>query len=114
MLSLLKELSVFKTLDEEYQAGAKGPTESEAHRERERRRLAIKQRCTSSPPRAKGVFHKGSSGLLESHRCVPGLAVGPWGLMVSIDQTQIFIASDNCVGLDIDRSTCQREAFDYA
>ena len=43
MLSLLKELSVFKTLDEEYQAGAKGPMESEAHRERERRRLAIKQ-----------------------------------------------------------------------
>ncbi len=43
MLSLLKELSVFKALDQEYQAGAKGPTESEAHSERERRRLAIKQ-----------------------------------------------------------------------
>ena len=26
--------------------------------------------------------------------------------MVSIDQTQISIPSDNCVGLDIDRSTC--------
>jgi hypothetical protein len=43
MLSLLKELSVFKALDEEYQAGAKDPAESEAHREREQRRLAIKQ-----------------------------------------------------------------------
>jgi hypothetical protein len=43
ILSLLKGLSVFRALDEEYQAGAKGPTESEAHRERERRRPAIKQ-----------------------------------------------------------------------
>jgi hypothetical protein len=43
MLSLLKELSVFKALDEDYQAGPKGSVEIEAHEERERRRLEIKQ-----------------------------------------------------------------------
>ena len=43
MLNLLKELSVYKTLDEEYITGAKGEVETEAYEERERRRLEIKQ-----------------------------------------------------------------------
>ncbi|MGB8768242.1 MAG: hypothetical protein WCC92_01400 [Candidatus Korobacteraceae bacterium] len=42
MLSLLKELSVFKALDEGYQAGPKSRVEIEAHEERERRRREIK------------------------------------------------------------------------
>ena len=43
MLSLLKELSVYRTLDEEHIAGAKGGVEFAAFEERERRRLEIKQ-----------------------------------------------------------------------
>ena len=43
MLNLLKELSVYKTLDEEYITRAKGGVETEAYEERERRRLEIKQ-----------------------------------------------------------------------
>ncbi len=43
MLSLLKELSVYKAMDEEYMAGDKGQIESNAHDDRERRRLEIKQ-----------------------------------------------------------------------
>jgi len=43
MLSLLKELSVYKAMDEEYRAGARGRLESEAYEERERRRLKITQ-----------------------------------------------------------------------
>ena len=42
MLSLLKELAVYKTMDEDYEAGAKGRVEAEAYQERERRRLEIK------------------------------------------------------------------------
>ena len=38
MLSLLKELSVYKAMDEEYNAGARGRLESEGYEERERRR----------------------------------------------------------------------------
>lgn len=43
MLSLLKELSVYKAMDEDYIAGAKDPVEAEAYQERERRRQEIKQ-----------------------------------------------------------------------
>ena len=43
MLTLLKELSVYKALDGDYEAGAKGEAETEAHEERERRRQEIKQ-----------------------------------------------------------------------
>ena len=43
MLSLIKELSVYKAMDEEYRAGAKGRLESEAYDEREQRRLKITQ-----------------------------------------------------------------------
>ncbi|MFZ0914421.1 MAG: hypothetical protein WBQ76_08910 [Candidatus Korobacteraceae bacterium] len=43
MLGLLKELSVFKTMDEDYSAGPKGPVETEAYEMRERRRQEIKQ-----------------------------------------------------------------------
>jgi hypothetical protein len=42
MLSLLKELSVYRTLDEEYVAGDKGGAQATAFEERERRRLEIK------------------------------------------------------------------------
>lgn len=43
MLSLLNELSVYKSMDEEYKAGAAGRTEVEAYEARQRRRLEIKQ-----------------------------------------------------------------------
>jgi len=43
MLSLLKELSVYRVMEEEYGAGAKGRMESEAYEQRERRRQEIKQ-----------------------------------------------------------------------
>jgi iron-sulfur cluster repair protein YtfE (RIC family) len=43
MLGLLKELSVFKTMDEDYSAGPKGRVETAAYEERERRRQEIKQ-----------------------------------------------------------------------
>jgi hypothetical protein len=44
MLSLLKELSVYRAMDEEYRAGARERLESEAYDERERRRLKITQK----------------------------------------------------------------------
>jgi hypothetical protein len=43
MLTLLKELSVYKAMDEDYQAGPKGRAETEAYEERERRCQEIKQ-----------------------------------------------------------------------
>jgi hypothetical protein len=43
MLGLLKELSVFKAMDEDYTAGSKGHVETDAHEERERRKQEIKQ-----------------------------------------------------------------------
>ena len=43
MLTLLKELSVYKALDGAYNAGPKGRAEIEAYEERERRRQGIKQ-----------------------------------------------------------------------
>ena len=42
MMGLLKELSVYKALDEDYCAGPKGRVETEAHEERERRRREVK------------------------------------------------------------------------
>jgi hypothetical protein len=47
MLSLLKELSVYNAMDEDYKAGAKGRIESEACEQRERRRQEIKQEMHS-------------------------------------------------------------------
>jgi hypothetical protein len=44
MLGLLKELSVYNAMDEDYGGGAKGPVETEAFEERERRRQEIKQK----------------------------------------------------------------------
>ena len=43
MLILLKELSVYKVMDEDYGAGLKGRVEAKAYKERERRRQEIKQ-----------------------------------------------------------------------
>jgi len=43
MLTLLKELSVYKALDGGYEAGPKSRAETEAYEERERRRQDIKQ-----------------------------------------------------------------------
>jgi hypothetical protein len=43
MLHLLKELSVYKAMDEDYRAGTKAQVETEAYEERERRRQGIKQ-----------------------------------------------------------------------
>jgi hypothetical protein len=43
ILALLKELSVYKTMDEEYTSGPKGKAEIEAHNDRERRRQEIRQ-----------------------------------------------------------------------
>ncbi len=42
MLGLLKELSVFKAMDEDYEAGPKGSVETESHEERKRRPREIK------------------------------------------------------------------------
>ncbi len=47
MLSLLKELSVYNPMDEDYKAGARGRMESEAYEQRERRRREIKQEMHS-------------------------------------------------------------------
>ncbi len=43
MLTLLKELSVYKALDENYKDGLNSRAETEAYEERERRRQEIKQ-----------------------------------------------------------------------
>jgi hypothetical protein len=43
MMTLLKELSVFKAVDEEYRTGSKDRVETEAHDERERRREEVKR-----------------------------------------------------------------------
>jgi len=43
MLGLLKELSVYKAMDEEYTGGAKSEPETEAYKVRERRRQEIRQ-----------------------------------------------------------------------
>jgi hypothetical protein len=43
MLSLLKELSVYKAMDEDFKTGAQGRVEAAAYDERERRRQEIKQ-----------------------------------------------------------------------
>ena len=53
MLSLIKELSVYKAMDEEYRVGARGRIESEAHEDRERRRLEIKQEMRDLAPKSK-------------------------------------------------------------
>lgn len=54
MLSLLKELSVFKAMDEDYEVGAKGSVEIEAHEERERRRQEIKHEMQTLAAESKG------------------------------------------------------------
>jgi hypothetical protein len=43
MLILLKELSVYKAMDQDYGAGLKSRVDAEAYKERERRRQEIKQ-----------------------------------------------------------------------
>ena len=43
MLTILKELFVYKALERDYKAGPKGRAEIEAYEERERRRQGIKQ-----------------------------------------------------------------------
>ena len=43
MLTLLKELSVYKSLDGDYKDSPKSRVETEAYEERERRRQEIKQ-----------------------------------------------------------------------
>ena len=43
MLIILKELSVYKVMDEDYGAGLKGRVEAKAYKERQRRRQEIKQ-----------------------------------------------------------------------
>lgn len=54
MLSLIKELSVFKAMDEDYKAGLKGRADIEAHEERERRRQEIKQEMQALAAESKG------------------------------------------------------------
>jgi hypothetical protein len=43
MLGLLKELSVYKAMDEDYTGGPKGQVEAEAFNQRARRRQEIRQ-----------------------------------------------------------------------
>jgi hypothetical protein len=54
MLTLIKELSVFKAMDEDYKAGPKGHADIEAHEERERRRQEIKQEMQALAAESKG------------------------------------------------------------
>jgi hypothetical protein len=54
MLGLLKELSVYNAMDEDYGGGAKGPVETEAFEERERRRQEIKQEIQKLAAENKG------------------------------------------------------------
>jgi membrane protein insertase Oxa1/YidC/SpoIIIJ len=54
MLSLLKELAVFKAMDQDYRAGPKGQAETEAYGERERRRQEIKQEMQELAAESKG------------------------------------------------------------
>ena len=53
-LRLLKELAVFKAMDEDYRAGPKGQAETEACGERERRRQEIKQEMQELAAESKG------------------------------------------------------------
>ncbi len=43
VLTLLKELSVYKAMDEDYRGGSGGKAETEAYRQRDRRRHEIRQ-----------------------------------------------------------------------
>jgi hypothetical protein len=54
MLSLLKELAVFKAMDQDYRAGPKGRVETEAYGERERRRQEIKEEMQELAAESKG------------------------------------------------------------
>ena len=54
MLGLLKELLVFKSMDEDYSTGPKGPVETEAFEGRERRRQEIKQEMQKLAAENKG------------------------------------------------------------
>ena len=54
MLSLLKELAVFKDMDQDYRAGPKGRVETEAYGERERRRQEIRQEMQQLAAESKG------------------------------------------------------------
>lgn len=47
MLTLLKELSVYKALDEDYRGGSGNQAETEAYRQREQRRREITQEMQS-------------------------------------------------------------------
>jgi hypothetical protein len=47
MLTLLKELSVYKAMDEDYRAGSRSKAETEAYLQRERRRHEIGQEMLS-------------------------------------------------------------------
>jgi hypothetical protein len=54
MLGLLKELSVFKSMDEDYSTGPKGQVETEAYEKRERRRQEIKLEMQTLATESKG------------------------------------------------------------
>ena len=54
MLGLLKELSVYNAMDEDYGGGSKDPVKTEAYKERERRRQEIKQEMQKLAAENKG------------------------------------------------------------
>ena len=54
MLGLLKELSVYNAMDEDYGGGTKHPVKTEAYKERERRRQEIKQEMQKLAAENKG------------------------------------------------------------
>ena len=64
MLSLLKELSVYRAMDEDYKAGAKGRLEEEAYEEREQRRQEIKQEMQNLAAESNNAPHKDLQVLL--------------------------------------------------
>lgn len=54
MLGLLKELSVYKVMDDDYADGAKSEAETEAYKERQRRRQEIRQEMQELATESKG------------------------------------------------------------
>jgi hypothetical protein len=76
MLTLIKELSVFKAMDEDYKAGPKGRADIQAHEERERRRQEIRQEMQALAAESKGD--------------------PSW--MITVDQTPPTVFKDNRIG----------------
>ena len=74
ILSLLKELSVYKSLDEDYAAGPKGRVETDAFENRGRRRQEIAQEMQrlAADSKQDRSDDAARSARLSAHRSNPG------------------------------------------